>query len=279
MSRPFVEDRLARGMQLDGREVMRAYVGDRLAFVKETVIHIVQPTIYVNKQWVRDLITQACGGPPAMDSQLHFIVHPGVQLIVARTEDAFDLSWELWGQERHQSVCQVVLENYGYLLGRGGRGGDAGFDGQVGWHEAGQPGGPAIRSDGVVLHIANYGVIAGGGGGSGASGSYEEERLRKISATGGGGAPYGRGGPICNTHFGRSWGQSASAGYPGRSGEALGGGVRAGGWGEGGGDGFHKPLGSDERFPVPGGAAGAAVMSNAAFQWIHRGDVRGDAPL
>lgn len=269
MPQSFLEGRLAKGMQIEGREARRGYADGRLVFIKETVIDLTWHDHGVTGQWIVDRIQNAYGGAPPAGEQIRFVVHPGIQLVAARVEEAFTLSADWWGV---LGSCQVVLENHGYLLGRGGQGGNTG----PGWQEEGYPGGTAIRSNGVVLQIANYGVIAGGGGGSGATGWYDGGP-GNYNSTGGGGAPFGPGGPgNYGTNY-RWWGSAGTFDTPGRSGAGPGGNQPGGAWGLRGSDGVFKRNGGGQ-FPVAGGQPGAAVVTNAGFMWIHRGDVRGAAP-
>ena len=121
----------------------------------------------------------------------------------------FYLIGDWWGV---LGSCQIVFENHGYILGRGGQGGNTG----PGWQEAGYVG-AAIRSHGVAMQIANYGVIAGGGGGSGATGWYDGGS-GNYNSTGGGGAPLGAGGPSNSGSNHRWWGSAGTFDVPGRSG-------------------------------------------------------------
>jgi len=73
------------------------------------------------------------------------------------------------------------------------------------------------------------------------------------------------------------WGAAATFDTPGRSGAGTGGNVLAGAWGNKGGNGVFKQPGGAQS-AVPGGAAGAAIITNAAITWINRGDIRGNAP-
>jgi hypothetical protein len=70
----------------------------------------------------------------------------------------------------------VILYNYGYIVGKGGTG--AGFTGAIGtsysnpgnMNQPGESGGPALRAQ-TSIRLYNYGIIGGGGGG-GASGNH-----------------------------------------------------------------------------------------------------------
>jgi hypothetical protein len=90
--------------------------------------------------------------------------------IVGTSPPAIDLSSLAPG-------TSIIIENYGYIIGKRGRGGDGGsttesencpiLDGRPGYD-----GGNAIASKpGTRLTIYNYGVIGGGGGGGGGGGA------------------------------------------------------------------------------------------------------------
>lgn len=91
---------------------------------------------------------------------------------------------------------RVILENYGYILGRGGDGGysnTAYFPGNL----DGKYGGPAMSMDSntFTFYVNNYGTIYSGGGGGGASAVVQtllNNRWILTPIVGGvGGAPYG----------------------------------------------------------------------------------------
>ncbi len=76
------------------------------------------------------------------------------------------------------SGTTVVINNHGFILGAGGKGGNGQIEQGVGTcasvfpipAEAGKPGGAAIvTKTGVQITVYNYGVVAGGGGGGGGS--------------------------------------------------------------------------------------------------------------
>ena len=79
---------MAKGLQIDGREARRAYADDRLVFVKETTIDLNWHDHGVTGQWVVDRIQTAFGGTPPAGEQIRFVIHPGIQLVAARVEDA-----------------------------------------------------------------------------------------------------------------------------------------------------------------------------------------------
>lgn len=271
MPKTYLDGREIKRWWLDGREVSRSYLDGRLVFQKEVTISIDASTTQVNAEWVSFLLYNAFIGPVRANSTIRFIVKAGVHLIAANTSSSFSLDGSIWNSTLRS--CQIIIENHGFILGRGGQGGDTG----PGWQNAGQAGGPAIISQGVPLLVANYGVIAGGGGGSGATGWYDGGS-GNYNSTGGGGAPLGPGGPTNNGSNNRWWGSAASFDTPGHSGGGPGGNVPGGNWGEKGGDGLFKQAGG-ARSAVAGGAAGAAIIcNNAAFGWINRGDIRGNAP-
>lgn len=271
MPKTYLDGREIKRWWLDGREVSRSYLDGRLVFQKETRIDLNWHDHGVTGQWIVDRIVTAFGGWPPAGASIRFVVAPGIQLVAAHVGECFRLDRNWW--EGRFASCQIIIENHGLILGRGGQGGNTG----PGWQNAGQAGGPAIISQGVPLLVANYGVIAGGGGGSGATGWYDGGS-GNYNSTGGGGAPFGPGGPTNNGSNNKWWGSAASFDTPGHSGGGPGGNVPGGNWGEQGGDGLFKQAGG-ARSAVAGGAAGAAIIcNNAAFGWINRGDIRGNAP-
>lgn len=132
----------------------------------------------------------------------------------------------------------IRLNNYGYIMGRGGNGATS--------RATGGNGGPAIRL-GTNLAIANYGFVAGGGGG-GAGGT---------TAAGGGGAGGGVGGSAGTNN---DYGVLAPGGAGGGPGQSGGNGSRGldfrGVYSTGSGGGGGRIV------PGVGGAGGAASASN-----------------
>lgn len=172
----------------------------------------------------------------------------------------------------------VNVFNNGYILGRGGRGGDGGsmFDqgsglgnGENRMHTNGRAGGAAVRAPGasVTCNITNNGYIwGGGGGGGGGIGQCSSAGVASGGGGGGGsggglggvrGGVYGFTGALDGTDGGS--GASGTAGQGGNAGEATGGGSsgiggNGGDWGTAGDAG---PSGGGS-----GGAAGKAVELN-----------------
>ncbi|WP_199052955.1 hypothetical protein [Aquitalea sp. ASV15] len=271
MPKTFIDGRELKRWWLDGREVSRGYLDGRLVFQKETVIRISDHHHGITAQWMVDRIQGAYGGAPPAGASIRLVVESGIQLVAINVSECLRLDGSWWNGVF--ASCQLIIENHGFILGRGGQGGNTG----PGWQEAGLPGGNGIVSHGVPLLVANYGVIGGGGGGSGATGWYDGGS-GNYNSTGGGGAPFGLGGPTNNGSNNKWWGSAASLDTPGRSGGGPGGNVPGGNWGEKGGDGLLKQAGG-ARYPVAGGVAGSAIIcNNAAFGWINRGDIRGNAP-
>jgi hypothetical protein len=115
----------------------------------------------------------------------------------------------------------LTLNNYGYIIGRGGNGANGGGN-------YGQAGGPALVSitSGITINNMSGAFIAGGGGGGGAN-----------SGNGAGGAGGGAGGGVGGTsQFGRAGGAGGTIGAAGARGYSAGGDNLAGfGGGSGGG--------------------------------------------
>jgi hypothetical protein len=145
----------------------------------------------------------------------------------------------------------VKINNYGFILGRGGNGGDE-FDigGSAG--RVGRPGGPALN---IFLNVSmfNDGFIAGGGGGGAGGGAVNAD------AGGGGGAGGGNGGAGDRYYFaggvpGGAGGGPGQAGENGTSADNTAGGTTNDGGGGGGGGG--------RILPGTGGRGGATFVSN-----------------
>lgn len=102
---------------------------------------------------------------------------------------------------------QVIINNYGYIIGRGG-------DGAIG-SAVGQDGGPALVSakSGLIINNKAGGYIAGGGGGGGGNG---------YAAGGGGGAGGGKGGNSNTRHTTCIGGAGGAIGQAGSNGQSWG---------------------------------------------------------
>ena len=163
-----------------------------------------------------------------------------------------------------------AINNYGYIVGMGGAGGngnwqhDGGGGGKtINWvvdipTSSGAPGGPALGHDGtaaVLYTVRNYGVIAGGGGGGG--GSYSPYQ---VSSPGGGGGQSGR----TNSTGGYGWSYPGTFTGPGGailpSGHGNSG--AGGSWGAGGAQGSAWP---GDYVASNGGGGGQAVVGSSGF--------------
>lgn len=221
-----------------------------------------------------NIILAQCGGIMPSRSNLHIIVNPGVYLVSPRNNNRDHYCFPL-----DPSYCgdnNILLENYGYILGGGGGGGGSASDNSP---RPGYPGCSAIlvnMGSSKSVRIDNRGVIAGGGGGGGSASAATPGDT--FSTNGGGGAPYGPAG-VSDI--------SSPIAHPGASAELYTPGVGArvdalnwyggsgGAWGTNGQEGFanYQP------YWAAGGAAGRAVgLNSGSLIWINRGDVRGEAP-
>lgn len=156
------------------------------------------------------------------------------------------------------SSVKVSLLNYGAVLGRGGRGSDAGAIKGISGRIPAENGGTAIYSNTTTLSVSNYGIIAGGGGGA-------ADSLEAIA--GGGGAPYGIGGRKHLALSGAMVGSAASLLKGGASGTYVTEGYSLGPGGDIGKDGTEGLLSgpnwrTDSR---PGGKAGAYKQGNVTI--------------
>jgi len=184
------------------------------------------------------------------------------------------------------SGCTVNLINLGYILGRGGRGGQGGgcaYPGSGATYQyatAGQPGGVAIKGpgSGCAFNITNAsGHIWGGGGGGGGGGASANQSSTGVANGGGGGAGSGAafGGlpglvaePVVGTAAASAGGDSTSgvngtygaggAAASAGSGAAASAGGAGGDWGASGAAGTTN---STYGYAVPAGGAGAAAKA------------------
>ena len=106
---------------------------------------------------VNDVNLFGLAGNPAVRGKFRFIINPGV--VIGHTTSIGALTI---GQ--FPSGSEIQIDNYGQILGRGGKGGV--------YPNGGSPGGDAIRANytSQKVTINNYGQIKAGGGGGGAGG-------------------------------------------------------------------------------------------------------------
>ena len=176
----------------------------------ETVVHISSST---NNGIVLDeYFKQHSGAYPVATDKVRFIVDAGVTIIAPNTSTPAIQEGTRW-----PAGSQMIVENRGRILGRGGDGGrsarvktDYNSTGvaipsdlvTILPAEKGCNGGTAIKGSNK-LSIDNYGLIASGGGGGGGLGAYDNgwdamnmPRSLPIGGGGtGGGAPLGKSSP------------------------------------------------------------------------------------
>lgn len=174
----------------------------------ETVVHISSTT---DKGVILDeYYKQHSGSYAASADTIRFIVDYGVDIIAPNVKTPAlqaGLNWP--------AATELIVENRGRILGRGGDGGRSAYYHAM-WNEKDQPqydvnfnysrpaeaggdGGTAIK--GKIL-VENYGVIAGGGGGGGGLGLYAKTGTKYYFGGGGtgGGAPFGKRSPNESTY-------------------------------------------------------------------------------
>lgn len=182
----------------------------------EEVIYITQSTtkgIYLD-----NVYNNMTDKSPQNAKSVKFIINEGVEIIGPDTTTAAIESGNQWSSD-----VKLVVENRGRVIGRGGSGGDGGtglesykvvtingnnypdrYMAVPFGPKNGGDGGPAINGS-FHITVRNYGLIAGGGGG-GAGGVYYPVNVTYSNsatfrgsmihgASGGGGAPYGKGIP------------------------------------------------------------------------------------
>lgn len=165
----------------------------------ETALHITQSTN--NGIDLAEYYKQQSGSYPTATDKVRFIVDAGVDIVAPDTSTPAMIEGSNW-----TSGAEIVVENRGRILGRGGDGGiSACFyivndvsGGGILSAETGGNGGTAVKGDFV---IDNYGLIAGGGGGGGGmGGGYGGDAGFMGGGGSGGGAPFGKASLNANTY-------------------------------------------------------------------------------
>ena len=175
---------------------------------------------------------------------------------------------------------EVTIINNGYILGKGGNGGN-----YPGGQTSGLPGGnggPGLEIT-LAASISNNGIIAGGGGGGGGGGGSDcSECYDDPGAGGGGGAGYNSGTGGTSPETGTYTGSPGSLLLGGAGGTVSphGGSAeyqQAGNGGNGGDLGTGGQNGQNgATYPGgTGGNGGAAVVGSNFITWTLQGDVRG----
>lgn len=247
MAKTFVDGKEVKKWFVDGKEVKKAYFRDMLVFVSEYVI-----TLETNHNIAVDGILALI--PPDVASSstdIRIIVPAGVQLVNAAGSVApmhFHSTWSLRNK--------ITIENHGYIIGRGGKGGTMGTNEQ---HIVPTQGNSAIivapECAGKVF-VDNKGVIGSGGGGGAGAHNYG-------NMMGGGGAPFGLGNQ-------RTWNpapfDAPNPGMVGPAGNAYRTGA-GGSWGQPGQNGYY--------YNRPTYGAAAYPATQGTINWINVGDIRG----
>lgn len=178
----------------------------------ETVVHI-NTSSYTGLALDEYYRAQAGNYPRASD-KVRFIVDAGVKIIATSTDVPALIDGTNWPEG-----SQIVVENRGFILGRGGDGGRSAYqfkffsetDGDaltpakslMRLPEKGGNGGTAIKSLTRAIFVENHSVIAGGGGGGGGLGAYKTAGSYNFAVGGGGtggGAPFGQRSPNESTY-------------------------------------------------------------------------------
>lgn len=169
----------------------------------ETIVHIQNDSF--NGLMLDEYYKKHSGAYAVSTDTIRFIVDDNVNVIAPNTETPAiedGLNWP--------AGAQIILENHGRILGRGGDGGRSAYyytmwnskdepqyDANFNYSrpaEAGGNGGTAIKGN---MLVENYGLIAGGGGGGGGLGIYAKAGTKYYLGGGGtgGGAPFGKRSP------------------------------------------------------------------------------------
>ena len=144
---------------------------------------------------------------------------------------------------------QVIINNNGYIIGMGGRGGE---------YANGGGGGAALFTN-TPLQVTNNGTIGGGGGGGG---------YAHGTAAGGGG---------------RSGRKNSGVSGQGNPGQGTFSGAGVGGYGGNGNIGYYRggaggnwgAAGQSVPSRGAGGSGGAAVVGNSLIHWVSEGTIMG----
>ena len=169
----------------------------------ETALHITKSTnegISLDEYY-----KQQSGAYPTATDRIRFIVDAGVDIVAPNTSTPAMVEGNNW-----PVGAQIVVENRGRILGRGGDGGRSAYQFKA-WAENGDMiyatsksvyrtpqkggnGGTSIKSLTRAIIVENHSVIAGGGGGGGGLGAYRTAGDYNFVVGGGGtggGAPFG----------------------------------------------------------------------------------------
>ena len=261
MPKTFVDGREVKKWFVDGRQVKKAYLDGRLIYQSEYVLDITASDHNIAIDWAWGRLPLEVRNDPTQ--VVRIIVRAGVQLITANPtiRGVFDF-YGGWGNR------EIIIENYGYIIGRGGNGGSASGANAY----AGGAGGRGIYNESTSLTIINNGVIAGGGGGGSGTAAKRSESSSQCSWGGGGGAPFGAGGSGSNGTYVKN-GSPASFDVRGNGVYDLSANAGHGGnWGVKGDD-SSRSTHTGSYWPNVGGAAGEATRG--AITWAVLGDVRG----
>lgn len=170
----------------------------------ETVVHITQST--TNGLVLDEYYKQQSGAYPSATDKVRFIVDTGVDIVAPDTATPAITDGANW-----PTGSQIIVENRGRILGRGGDGGRSAYSRTTGNPSAGSTtppekggdGGTAIKSLARAISIENHNIVAGGGGGGGGLGAYKTAGEFNFVVGGGGtggGAPYGKRSPNEGTY-------------------------------------------------------------------------------
>ena len=280
MPKTFLDGREVKKWFVDGRQVKKAYLDGRLIFRSEIVIEVNahRHDFHPDNVWL-GLINAQCTGGRYDGRPIRIVIGAGVQAVSAVGAPR---NLYLWRSLNNIDIPEWIIENHGYLLGRGGQGGNAGY----GNSGAGQIGATAIDIEyGNKVTIYNHGVIGGGGGGSAGSRSQKY----RDAAPAAGGAPFGAAGTYTG---GMDWLAAGGAAWFDRGGKASGNvadstdgsvvdpkfhcGAGSGGmWGQAGATAWsydHADQGAWVAVGQPGRAVG---ISTESVTWAVKGDIRG----
>lgn len=263
MPKTFIDGVEVKRWLVNGARVKKAYYDGRLVFQEagEYALHITENNHAVGSDWLWTLLPIPVRNDPSQTVRI--VVHAGIQLVTSDTaiNGVLDCT-EAWGGR------EVILENYGYMLGRGGNGGSTYGSNSY----PGAVGGRAIRNTNCLLRVFNHGVIGGGGGGGAGTAAKRSGSSSQCSWGGGGGAPFGAGGIGTSGVYVANGGPAGfdTPGYGVKDPSANAG--NGGAWGVKGED-SSRSTHTGSYWPTVGGQPG--VATSGSIIWEVLGDVRG----
>jgi hypothetical protein len=219
--------------------------------------------------------------PPDENTTVRFFIEQGV-VIGSSSTSLPALQTGLWPE----TVLSKEIINVGFVLGRGGRGGDANAIAPTGLtpgtanSSSGENGGLALLVT-ADFDIDNEEGIIGGGGGGGGGAAATSLFQTSVASSGSGAASLGQGGSASAPDMvtqGRTAGVLVGGDRPGTASVTMFFGTSTARGGAGGDlaqPGTSGTASGSITSTSPGGAPGPAVDGDSLINWIELGDIRG----